>query len=256
MADEEIDLGEERTYHAVPPPSALGGPAAAQGASLELGPRKPEEPPRTKSASELRLDAIRRKLGEARSSNHKAVVDEDRRRKMTDKQLRDEERGRGRELKQKRGEGTLAEDPLFSVSAEEAELAVEREREKRRRGESHTWNLEEFTLVHGARIKTEMALEASGAVAAAAGSQADVDPMSYGSASAYAPREDRVDALVDDLARQAAARATSSRRRQHYEEDDVTYINDRNKVFNEKIAREFNKYTSEIKNNLERGTAL
>jgi len=194
---------------------------------------------------------------------------------MTDKQLRDEERGRGRELKQKRGEGTLAEDPLFSVSAEEAELAVEREREKRRRGESHTWNLEEFTLVHGARIKTEMALEASGAVAAAAGSQADVDPMSYGSASAYAPREDRVDALVDDLARQAAARATSSRRRQHYEEDDVTYINDRNKVFNEKIAREFNKvrarscaarprprlraraqYTSEIKNNLERGTAL
>jgi hypothetical protein len=186
------------------------------------------------------------------------VVDEDRKRKMTDKQLRDDERDRKREAHKKRaGAGAHEEDdPLFTVTAEEAERSVEIGREKRMRAGSHAWNTEVGTLVHGARIKSELALEESGAVAAAAGSQAEVDPMSYGTAAAYRPAEERIDALVDDLARQAAKRTTSSRRRQHYEEDEVSYINDRNKVFNEKIAREFNKYTSEIKNNLERGTAL
>lgn len=301
MADEEIDLDDGPTYHAVPPPSAGDVPGEPEPAEPEV-----EAPPRQKSAAELRLDAIRKKLvnarricerflslgdavhrflrsasigthlhallkrraratlllllrpqGEARSSNHKAVVDEDRKSKMTEKQLRDEERERKRETYKKRVEGAGAEDDsLFSVTAEQAELAVEKAREKRRRAESHTWNIEASTQVLGARLKSEIALEESGAIAAAAGAQSEVDPMSYGTASVYRPPEERVDALVDALAQQAAKRATSSRRRQHYEEDEVTYINDRNKVFNEKIAREFNKYTSEIKLNLERGTAL
>lgn len=37
---------------------------------------------------------------------------------------------------------------------------------------------------------------------------------------------------------------------------DVTYISDRNRVFNEKLERSFSKHTREIKQNLERGTAL
>jgi hypothetical protein len=42
----------------------------------------------------------------------------------------------------------------------------------------------------------------------------------------------------------------------HVEEKDVDYINDRNKIFNEKLERNFSKYASEIKGNIERGTAL
>ena len=38
--------------------------------------------------------------------------------------------------------------------------------------------------------------------------------------------------------------------------EDVTSINDRNKFFNKKIKRAFDKYTVEIRQNLERGTAL
>jgi hypothetical protein len=37
---------------------------------------------------------------------------------------------------------------------------------------------------------------------------------------------------------------------------DVDYINDRNRKFNEKIARAFDSYTHEIKGNLERGCVL
>ena len=42
----------------------------------------------------------------------------------------------------------------------------------------------------------------------------------------------------------------------HDEDKDITYINERNRKFNEKIDRSYSKYTQEIKQNLERGTAI
>ena len=52
------------------------------------------------------------------------------------------------------------------------------------------------------------------------------------------------------------ARKNFSRRRAAYEGEDVTSINERNKHFNKKLKRAFDKYTVEIRQNLERGTAL
>lgn len=63
----------------------------------------------------------------------------------------------------------------------------------------------------------------------------------------------RVQAELDE---QAASRAKWSRRRQYWESADVDYINERNRVFNNKLKRAFDPYTREIKQNLERGTAL
>lgn len=37
---------------------------------------------------------------------------------------------------------------------------------------------------------------------------------------------------------------------------DVTSINERNRVFNKKLDRNYSKFSNEIKGNLERGTAL
>jgi SYF2 splicing factor len=48
----------------------------------------------------------------------------------------------------------------------------------------------------------------------------------------------------------------SKRDRMEFEGEDVTYIDQRNKRFNQKIARNFDKATAEIRQNLERGTAL
>lgn len=47
-----------------------------------------------------------------------------------------------------------------------------------------------------------------------------------------------------------------SRRRSTHTDADIDFINERNRVFNKKIKRAFDKYTVEIRNNLERGTAL
>ena len=48
----------------------------------------------------------------------------------------------------------------------------------------------------------------------------------------------------------------TSRRRAFNEDEESYSINDRNRVFNKKISRAFDKYTMEIKQNIERGTAL
>ena len=48
----------------------------------------------------------------------------------------------------------------------------------------------------------------------------------------------------------------NKRKKMEFESSDVSYINQRNKRFNEKISRNFDKHTAEIRQNLERGTAL
>lgn len=68
--------------------------------------------------------------------------------------------------------------------------------------------------------------------------------------------EENVDKMVAELVDRDNNRKSFSRRRKFHEEKDIDSINDRNEHFNRKIERAFGKYTVEIKNNLERGTAL
>ncbi|CAG8811173.1 6378_t:CDS:1, partial [Racocetra fulgida] len=49
-----------------------------------------------------------------------------------------------------------------------------------------------------------------------------------------------------------AKREKFSRQKTINEDDDITYINERNRRFNEKIGRFYDKYTREIKENFER----
>lgn len=68
--------------------------------------------------------------------------------------------------------------------------------------------------------------------------------------------EDKIDRMVKELKDREEKCNSFSRRRRFHEEKDIDSINDRNEHFNKKIERAFGKYTLEIKNNLERGTAL
>ncbi len=61
--------------------------------------------------------------------------------------------------------------------------------------------------------------------------------------------------LANEMKRRAEKRA-NAKRKPEFEAYDVSYINDRNKRFNEKISRNFDEHTAEIRQNLERGTAL
>lgn len=88
------------------------------------------------------------------------------------------------------------------------------------------------------------------------------DPEFYREASSLqygkAPKisEEKIDKMVKELKDKEEKARSFSRRRKYREEKDIDSINDRNEHFNKKIERAFGKYTLEIKNNLERGTAL
>lgn len=62
--------------------------------------------------------------------------------------------------------------------------------------------------------------------------------------------------MTKELEARKEKAAKFSRRRTDMEGADVDFINDRNAVFNKKIKRAYDKYTVEIRQNLERGTAL
>ncbi|EKX73067.1 peptidylprolyl isomerase, putative [Theileria equi strain WA] len=65
------------------------------------------------------------------------------------------------------------------------------------------------------------------------------------------------DAVVRNVEKQYKKRDAFSRRRMYDDEaQDISYINERNRVYNKKLERSFGAYTLEIKQNLERGTAL
>eukprot|EP00771_Trimastix_marina_P000634 gnl/Trimastix_PCT/1655.p1 GENE.gnl/Trimastix_PCT/1655~~gnl/Trimastix_PCT/1655.p1 ORF type:complete len:287 (+),score=104.84 gnl/Trimastix_PCT/1655:110-862(+) len=65
-----------------------------------------------------------------------------------------------------------------------------------------------------------------------------------------------VDRLVEHQAKDEERKSKFHRRREFYEEEEVDYIHEGNRLFNKKLDKAFGKYTAEIKANLERGTAL
>ena len=65
-----------------------------------------------------------------------------------------------------------------------------------------------------------------------------------------------VNRMVEDLQKQIEKREKYSRRRRLDDDADIDYINDRNMRFNKKLERFYGQYTTDIKQNLERGTAI
>lgn len=65
-----------------------------------------------------------------------------------------------------------------------------------------------------------------------------------------------IDKMVEDLEQQIDKRKKFSRRRTHNDDADIDFINERNSRFNKKLDRFYGEHTAEIKQNLERGTAI
>ncbi|KIK00981.1 hypothetical protein K443DRAFT_678770 [Laccaria amethystina LaAM-08-1] len=81
----------------------------------------------------------------------------------------------------------------------------------------------------------------------------DANTLIYGDNK---PSEDAIDRVVGKINKDIDKKGKFSRKRLNEEEGDITYINEHNRVFNKKIARYYDKYTSEIRASFERGTAL
>ena len=64
--------------------------------------------------------------------------------------------------------------------------------------------------------------------------------------------------LAAELKRRAEKSKATKKKKQkmEFESTDINYVDKRNKHFNEKISRTYDTHTAEIRQNLERGTAL
>lgn len=72
------------------------------------------------------------------------------------------------------------------------------------------------------------------------------------------PDKASVDRLVADLRRAEEQRLKKRKERmaKNGDDGDVTYINEKNKQFNQKLARFYDKYTADIRDSFERGTMI
>lgn len=68
--------------------------------------------------------------------------------------------------------------------------------------------------------------------------------------------KESVDRMVKDLEGQIERRKNSSRRRMYNDNEDIDYINEKNRKLNKKLAKFYDPYTGEIREALERGTAI
>ncbi|KAI6143740.1 mRNA splicing factor SYF2, partial [Pisolithus tinctorius] len=82
----------------------------------------------------------------------------------------------------------------------------------------------------------------------------DANTLLYGDNK---PSEEAVDRLISKLNHDVDKKAKFSCKRRNEDESDITYVNERNSVFNKKVDCEiYDKYTAETRASFERGTAL
>lgn len=198
---------------------------------------------------------------EARTLNHQEVVEEDRKAKLPanwenkQKWLRyKEEEGQKYEDASARGED-YSRIKLLNISADEAERL---ERKKKRKNPDFG-----FSDYEAATVRQYQRLV----------KQIKPDPEQYerkkeelGEAlyptrdtiihGLHKDQKEDIDRMVEDLEKQIDKRNKYSRRRRFNDDEDIDYINERNMKFNKKLERFYGKYTAEIKQNLERGTAV
>jgi len=219
------------------------------------------------SPRERKLYELRLKVNRARKDNHNEVVAEDRRRhEVQTGESKAKAKKEYEDLKKAEKEVLLRNglDPekekLMQTTAAEAEWK-EKKRKKGAAGASFGWDQYNPDAQYNAykkRVKeVKTNLDEYSEQKSSLGEDEfyrDSNYLGYGQSSDVAP--EGVDKMVKELETNIIKRKNFSRRREHHDEAYVTYINDRNKVFNQKISRAYDKYTVEIKQNLERGTAI
>ncbi|CAL8126576.1 unnamed protein product [Orchesella dallaii] len=213
---------------------------------------------RMKKLKELHL-----KRNEARKLNHQEVQEEERRAKLPTNY----------EARKRRAEWILEDEDrrtkceaegddydrvkLLNMQADDLER-INRLRARKKNPDEGFSTYEAATARQYKRLVTNMKVdarnyeeekEALGEEAFYAGK----DTLIHG---LHKDKPENIDKMVQDLEKQIERREKYSRRRTHNDEADIDYINERNMKFNKKLERFYGQYTSEIKQNLERGTAI
>ncbi|KAJ1796271.1 pre-mRNA-splicing factor SYF2 [Coemansia sp. RSA 2399] len=203
-----------------------------------------------------RLKAIRERLAKGTQDNKRDVYKEHQR-------LRENPRDQRRQERKHREAELLQEKEEYSGQDYERsrfwEYSIDRvekyEAKKRKNEENAERGFTDYTQVNRrkyerdvAKIKPDLAAyERQKQSAVVEGSELGME---------HKPDQRNVEKLAKAVEDQQQRRAALHKPSIEKEGEDVSYINERNARFNRKMNRAYDKYTKEIRDNFERGTAL
>lgn len=209
-----------------------------------------------------KLRDLHMKRNEARKLNHQEVVEEDRRNKEP----------KNMEARRKRAEYILAEETqkaeceaagkdweiekLRNIGATYAEALDKKKKSKQNADEGFSsYEQATFRKYSGLtkQIKPDMEKYEVEKHKAGDAFYATAGTIVHG---VHKDSKEAIDRMAGDVIKQQEKRAKFSRRRRHDPDADIDYINERNMKFNQKCERFYGEYTKDIKDNLERGTAV
>ena len=194
---------------------------------------------------------LKSKITEAKNLNNKAVIEENTNVQDVDKarKLKRQEWLQEREkTKKKLIEQGVPENKLYTLESIHRNELQKEQAMKKAKNETFGWdvfNNEAYYRAHKKRLR-DMPFD----------KELYEEQMKNGIDMSKIDTEERKNLLKNDIEQQQEKRNKFSRRRNFYEDQNVDYINERNRKFNKKLERFFGKDCAEIKTNLERGTAI
>ncbi len=143
---------------------------------------------------------------------------------------------------------------IMNMTAKDSELKKEKETEKMYSKNTYGMNSLTEDRNYSAYLKGIDINIASGATGKS--NSEVIDEFAYGTTSGVSKAG--LDKLTNDIKRKEEMRmkSTEKRNRLNFASSTVDSINDKNALFNKRVKKSFDKYTVEIRQNLERGTAL
>eukprot|EP00923_Selenidium_pygospionis_P006175 GHVN01010603.1.p1 GENE.GHVN01010603.1~~GHVN01010603.1.p1 ORF type:complete len:471 (+),score=90.36 GHVN01010603.1:923-2335(+) len=246
--------------------------AAKRKAGLYSDEEEEKEEPPPKEAEPVELDergkklaALRLKMNQSRQLNNKEVIEEKKRWRDPNYEQKRQYR-ESAEHENGVGDASTAGDEKKAAPSHSMEVTAamvldreSRQKKKRQNEDGFGWNVfNQDTLynAHKKRIAQTSFQREEYLKQKEEMGDSFYDPTNALALVSSKPSEQAKDRLVQSINQQIQNRQKFSRRRAHLEEEDVSYINERNRHYNKKLERAFGKYSLEIKQNLERGTAL
>ncbi|KAB7501248.1 Pre-mRNA-splicing factor syf2 [Armadillidium nasatum] len=199
-----------------------------------------------------RLAKLHSKRNEAARLNHQEVVEEDKLKKMPKNHIKKRERLEMELHEEEEKAAAEREGKDYNRQKMLSVSAVDAERWERKKKKKNPDEGQYDRLIKGVKVDLEEYEKEKAAV----GEQAFYREDNTISIGLHKDSPDAIDSMVKDLENQIIKREKYSRRRIFDDDDDINFINERNMKFNKKLERFYGQYTEEIKQNLERGTAV
>lgn len=244
----------------------IGGAAVPTTTSASSSKKRDEEedasgtaPPAPRTEREKRLYELRLRMNQGRAQNGKEVIEEQKREadpdysKKREKRLLAEET-ESKEDGEKQGKKKGGDGKAYMTDT--IESAEMRDLKKRKAmPDAFGWDVFNQDSLLRAHEKRLQHIKFDAHAYEEQKEKLQVDTSLF-EGFGHKPNDQAKDRLAEAMEKVVAKKKDFSRRRAYCEEEDVTYVNDRNRFFNKKLQRAFGAYTEETRQNLERGTAL